>query len=113
MVFDGHYLDWNEKRIKGIVDFYGYKFFYGKRVLDLGCGYADISGVLHRLGSDITAVDSRNDHLKIVGKKFSGIKTVQADLDHYWPFYMNEFDLTLDLGLVCHLANYESHLQQV
>ena len=113
MAFDGHYLDWNQKRIKGIVDFYGYKFMYGKKILDLGCGYADISGVLHRLGADVTAVDARNDHLKIVNKKFSGIKTIHADLDRGWPLEGKQFDLTLDLGLLCHLANYESHLRSV
>lgn len=113
MAFDGHYLDWNQKRIKGIVDFYGYKFMYYKKVLDLGCGYADISGVLHRLGADITAVDARQEHLKIVSKKFSGIKTVQADLDRGWPFQGKMFDLVLDLGIVCHLSNFESHLKSV
>lgn len=113
MAFDGHYLDWNQKRIKGIVDFYGYKFMYFKRVLDLGCGYADISGALHRLGADVTAVDGRQDHLKIVNKKFSGIKTVHADLDRGWPFQGRAFDIILDLGLLCHLSNYEAHLRAV
>src|SRR5580692_10545851 len=109
MAFDGQYLDWNQKRIKGIVDFYGYKFMYQKKVLDLGCGYADISGTLHRLGAEVTAVDARGDHLKIVSKKFAGIKTIQADLDRNWPFRGAQFDIVLDLGLLCHLANYEAH----
>lgn len=113
MAFDGHYLDWNQKRIKGIVDFYGHKFMYYKRILDLGCGYGDISGVLHRLGADVTVVDARPEHLKMVSKKFSGIKTVQADLDRNWPFKGKQFDLVLDLGLLCHLSDYASHLRAV
>lgn len=113
MAFDGRYLDWNQKRIKGILDFYGHKFMFYKKILDLGCGYADISGVFYRLGADITAVDSRPEHLKMAQKKYAGIKTVKADLDMAWPFHGKLFDLVLDLDLICHLQNYESHLKSV
>lgn len=112
-MFDGKYFEWNQKRTKGIVDHYGYQFFYGKRVADLGCGYADISGALYRLGSDVTTVDARQDHLKIVTKKFQGIKVVKANLDGPWPFFGQRFDLILDLGLICHLASFEEHLKAV
>jgi SAM-dependent methyltransferase len=112
-MFDGKYLDWNQKRIKGIVDFYGHRFFFFKKVLDLGCGYADISGVLYRLGGHITAVDARQEHLKIASRKYPGIKTVKADLDRGWPFYGQNFDFTLDLDMICHLNNYEEHLRSV
>ena len=112
-MFDGKYFDWNQKRIKAIVDFYGYKFFYFKRILDLGCGYGDLGGVLYRLGSDLTGVDARQEHLKVVSKKYNGIKTVQANLDGNWPFHGQKFDMILDLGLLCHLENYEKHLAAV
>jgi len=113
MAFDGHYLDWNQKRIKGIIEFYGHKFFYFKKVLDLGCGHADIAGALYRLGADTTAVDARQDHLKVVGKKFPGIKTIRADLDASWPFANRNYDLIIDLGLICHLNDFEKHLRSV
>src|SRR6185436_6242439 len=112
-MFDGRYLDWNQKRIKGILDFYGHKFMYSKKILDLGCGHADISGVFYRLGADITAVDARQEHLKIASKKYPGIKTVKADLDRGWPFHGKSFDLILDLDLLCHLSDYETHLRNV
>lgn len=112
-MFDGKYFDWNQKRIKGIVDYYGYKFFYGKKIADLGCGYADLSGVLYRLGSEITAVDVRQEHLKIVSKKFPGIKVVRSNLEGPWPFFGSKFDMVLDLGLLCHLGSFEEHLKAV
>lgn len=112
-MFQNHYLDWNQKRIKHIVDFYGHKFFYFKKVLDLGCGHAEIGGTLYRLGSDTTVLDARPEHLKIVTKKFPGIKTVKADLDRGWPFQGKNFDLVIDLGLMCHLKNFEEHLRTV
>lgn len=112
-MFDGRYLDLNHKRIKGIIDFYGHQFLNNKKILDLGCGHADISGALHRLGADITAVDARQEHLKVAARKYPGIKTVKADLDRGWPFYGKNFDIILDLDLICHLSNYEDHLKAV
>lgn len=112
-MFDGKYLEWNQKRIKGIIDFYGHPFMTHKKVLDLGCGHADISGALYRLGADVTAVDARQDHLKMVSKKFPGIKTIKADLDRGWPFYGKHYDVVLDLDLICHISDYEAHLRAV
>lgn len=112
-MFDGKYFDWNQKRVKGIVDYFGYKFFYNKKILDLGCGHADLSGVLYRLGADITAVDARQEHLKIVTKKFPGVKVVRANLEGPWPFFGQKFDIILDLGLLCHLGSFEEHLKTV
>lgn len=110
-MFDGTYLNWNHKRIKGIIDFYGHKFFYFKKILDLGGGYGDIGGVLYRLGADITVLDARQEHLKIVSKKFPGIKTIKADLDRPWQFGNKHFDMIIDLGMLCHLKDYEEHLK--
>ena len=83
---------------------------YQKKILDLGCGQADISGGLYRLGGQITAVDARQEHLTIATKKFPGIKVVKADLDQGWPFPGQKFDIILDLAVLCHLRNYEQHL---
>ncbi len=112
-MFDNKYHQWNSTRIKAIVDFYSHKFFYMKKVLDLGCGYGDMGGVLYRLGADVTGVDARQEHLKVVSKKFSGIKVIKADLDNNWPFGNQKFDLVLSLGLMCHLENYEQHLKTI
>jgi SAM-dependent methyltransferase len=112
-MFDGHYLEREQKRIKAILEAYTPKFFYFKTILDLGAGYAGLSGCLHRLGADITCVDARQEHLKIITKKYQGIKVVKADLDGPWPFGNKKFDLIIDLDLVCHLNDYEKHLREV
>jgi SAM-dependent methyltransferase len=83
---------------------------YQKSLLDLGCGQADIGGAMYRLGADVTALDSRQEHLTTAGKKFAGIKVVKADLDRGWPFQGRKFDVVLDLALLCHLRDYEAHL---
>jgi SAM-dependent methyltransferase len=109
----GSDLDWNQKKIKAIVERYGHQYFVHKKILDLGCGHGDLGGVLHRLGSDVTAVDARQEHLKVVAKKYAGVKIVKADLDGPWPFYGKTFDMILDLGLLCHINNFEAHLKAV
>lgn len=112
-MFIGKYFDWNQKRLKGIIDFYGHQFMVNKSILDLGCGYADISGPLHRLGAQVTALDGRKEHLDIVSKRYPGLKIVKSDLDREWLFAGQKFDLVLDLGLLCHVRDYESHLRNV
>jgi len=99
--------------IKTIIDFYGSDFMRFKKVLDIGCGHGDISGALCRLGSDVTCVDARQDYLKIISKKYSSIKVVKADLDGTWPFIGKKFDLIIDVGLLCHLRDYEAHLKAI
>jgi|SRR5579859_231513 len=112
-MFDDKYLSWNQRRIKCIIDFYNHKFIYNKKILDLGCGHADISGALYRLGGNITAVDARQEHLQTASKKFNGIKTIKADLDIGWPFLHQKFDIILNLALLCHLRDYKTHLKNV
>ena len=112
-MFIGKYFDWNQKRLKGIIDFYGHQFMVNKTVLDLGCGYADISGPLHRLGAQVTALDARKEHLDVAIKKYPGIKIIKADLDREWIFSGQKFDIVLDLGILCHLRDYETHLRNV
>ncbi len=112
-MFNGKYLDWNQKRIKGIIDQYGPTYMFQKKVLDLGAGHCDIGGALYRLGADVTAVDIRQEHLKIINKKFPGIKTQKNDLDSKWPFIGKQFDIVLNLDLICHLLDFENHLKAV
>ena len=112
-MFDGAYLERNQKFIKEIINFYGHKFFYSKRIVDVGAGYGDISGALTRLGADVNAIDARQEHLKVISKKFPVIKTIKHDLDRSWYYHGKIFDMILDLGILCHLTNYESHLKEI
>jgi 2-polyprenyl-3-methyl-5-hydroxy-6-metoxy-1,4-benzoquinol methylase len=113
MSFAGKYLDWNQKRIKGILEYYGHKFFINKKVLDLGCFHGDFGGLCLRLGSSVSAVDARQEHLQIAGKKYPGIKLIRSDLDREWKFHGIQFDLILDLGLLNHLQDPITHLKNV
>ncbi len=110
---NGKQHEWNQKKIKGIIDFYSVKFFYMKRTLELGAGSSDIGASLLRLGADVTAVDARQEHLKLINKKYPTIKTIKADLDLGWPAPLRKFDLVLNIDLLCHIKDYAEHLRKL
>jgi SAM-dependent methyltransferase len=112
MTFDKHYVDWNYKRIKKIISHFGHEAFFDKTVLDLGCGHADISGALARLGARVIAVDARQEHLTIAKRKYPHITTMCVDLDKNWPFGNQRFDFVLAMGVVCHLSSYKHLLHK-
>lgn len=112
-MFNEVYSDWNHKRSKAIIDHYGYTFFHGKKILDLGAGHGDIAAALVRLGADVLCVDARQDNLDVIAKKHPFLRTMKLDLNHEWPFATNQFDIVLSLGLLCHLKNYEQHIYQI
>jgi hypothetical protein len=68
---------------------------------------------MFRLGAEVTAVDAREDHLNLISKKHPGLKTIKLDLDKEWFFVNQKFDLILDLGLLCHLMDYQKHLKDI
>src|SRR5665213_2264037 len=106
---DPHYPDWTHKRVKLIIDHFGFNTFHGKSILDLGSGSGDIGAAFHRLGAKVIAVDARLELLKITSKKYPGIATKLVDLDKEWPF--QQFDIILDLDLLNRLKNWENHLR--
>jgi len=111
-MFDAKYDDWNHKRIKAIIDHYGPKFFFKKKILDLGCGQGEIAAAFSRLGADITCVDARQENLDSLKKKFPHIKTICCDLETSWPSN-EDYDMVFSLGVLCHLKNYERHLENI
>lgn len=105
--------DWNYRRAKAIIDYYGFKFFFGKKILDLGAGHGEIAASFARLGADVTCVDARQDNLDFIHKKYPHLKLSKLDLDKDWPFHKNQFDIVLSLDLVCHLKNFDNHIKNI
>ena len=99
-------------RIKAIIDNYGVPFFQGKSVLDLGAGHGEIGAALARLGATVTCVDARQENLDIINVKHPHLKTIKTDLDCEWQLG-HDYDIVLSIGLICHLKNYEQHLNHI
>jgi len=114
MFFGQAYHDRHQKLAKAIIDTYGQQWFFGKKLLDLGSGSGEIANSIYRHGAECTVIDVRQEHLKLIDRKFSkGIKTVSADLNNIFPFFNKKFDIILDLGLICHLNSFEKHLREI
>lgn len=96
-------------KIKLIIDHFSHQFFKEKTLIDLGAHHGDVGAAFWRLGANVILVDARNEHLKLAGKKYPGIKTMQADLDKDCSF--PKADIILCLGLLCHLKNFEDALR--
>lgn len=107
------YDDWNHKRAKTIIDYYGYTFFHNKKILDLGAGHGSIAASLVRLGADVLCIDARQENLNYIQHKYPFIKTMLADIDHdFLPLY-NKFDMVLSLDVLCHIKNFDKHIKEI
>lgn len=102
--FEDHYVDWREKRIATVVKYYEKDFFRGKRILELGCGYADIGARFLEMGATVTCSDGRGEHLEVVKRRHPNLITVQADLDMEWPFN-EQYEIIINFGVLYHLRN--------
>jgi len=109
MKFDGQYIDYRNKRVEAIKRYFGIDWFKNKQILELGCGFADVSKSFFDLGANITATDARVEHLEEVNKRYPFFKTELGDLDNEWKFE-NHYDLIINMGLLYHLKNYEKLL---
>ena len=103
-LFMSNYVEWRQKRLKAITDFYGNSFFKGKTLLELGCGRAHIGKYFSDLGAIVTACDGRKEHINYVKTTHPEIKTTITDLDKEFPFKEN-FDIVINMGLLYHLID--------
>lgn len=109
-MFNQAYNERTRKISKYLLEIFNHKYFMSKAILDLGAGHGDIGATFFRLGGTITAVDARQSHLDSIKKKYPNINTTRLDLDG--NFVLNaRFDITLCLGTLCHLKNYENVLK--
>jgi len=104
--FEGHYIQWREKRLNFLVKVLGKEFFKGKSVLEVGAGYGDIGNFFSFLGADVTCTDARQEHLDVIKKRHPHIKTYLYDLDsrEYPKGHENDqYDVVIHMGVMYHL----------
>lgn len=86
--FIDHYFEWRAKRVAAILNHYNPSFFFGKSLLEVGCGYGDIGTVFSNLGAAVTCSDARAEHLSIIRERHSTgkfrcrLESVQRSLQH-------------------------------
>lgn len=110
--FGGHYNIWRQKRIDAFINHYGINWFKDKKILELGCGYADIGNIFYHLGADVTVSDARGEHIKVVNEKYPHLKTFVHNCEEDLPFKKKDkFDLIIHTGMLYHIDKYEDHLK--
>lgn len=87
--------------------------FSGKRLLDIGCGPMDKTGVLQRLGFSCCAVDDLNDPWHLENDNAEKIKQYASDIgisfhqqkpgDYSIPFEEGSFDVVSAFAVIEHL----------
>lgn len=111
MNFDGDvYTQLKRNRVRAVVNYFGSDWFKGKKILEIGCGHADMGNVFFLLGADVMVSDAREENLKMVKTKYYYLKTILFDLNKpNWPFD-SDYDLILNMGVLYHLEEYETLL---
>lgn len=109
-----HYTDWNKKRIATILDYYGVDFFKGKKVLEVGCGWADMGAYFHSIGADVTVSDAREEHINVIKERHPELKAFVVDSeDTEWKYPEEKYDIIIHFGVLYHLANPDESIKLV
>lgn len=121
-MFKDHYIEWRNKRIETTLGVLGREFFKNKTVLEVGCGYADVSNYLvsHCNVGKAIAIDGRLEHLREIERRqsrnemSSKIEILHRDFDKECNFYdIDNIDIIIHWGLLYHLKNPKKHLRDI
>jgi SAM-dependent methyltransferase len=105
MMFVEHYVEWRQKRFDRIVSKYGKEFFKDKTMLEVGCGFGDLGNMFYALGAKVICVDGREEHVKVLKKKYPHLSAYVADLNVGLGI-KKFFDIILHTGVLYHLEDY-------
>lgn len=114
------YSGWRDSRIKTITRLLTPAFFKNKRILEVGCGYADVSDNLVKCldlnNGMVIASEGRLEHIQEMERRQSRgllsnkIKLMHHDCDNPWNPKNESFYLIIHWGLLYHLSDPRSHL---
>jgi hypothetical protein len=110
-MFSNHYIEWRKSRMYGIKRYIQPNFFNNKKLLELGCGYAELGNEFYKLCANVTSTDARIQHLKVVNSLYPHIRVRRLDCDK--DIIQENYDIILHWGLLCHLNEIENHLEMV
>lgn len=110
-MFDGHYDNWTQSRMNCIHKYVIQDYFKSKTLLELGGGHANNGNEFSKLGAIVTSSDARKKYLNYVNKIYPHIHTLIIECDN--TKLENKYDVILHWGLLYHLDNIDSHLENV
>lgn len=111
------YKEWNEVRIKATIDHYGKDFFKGKTILDLGCGWGDVSAYFAKeCGAYVTGIDVRPPHIEKAKNRHPhpNLQFFTKDIEkRSWDYGSEKFDIIICWGLLYHLKDPKRVLKKL
>lgn len=108
-MFDKHYDDWREKRVRKIVKIFGESFFENKTLLELGAGTGKNGKMFEQMGSKVTYAEARQEHLNVLLENDPHAETILLDQDYEWNLN-RKFDVIVHWGVLYHLRNWRQDL---
>jgi cyclopropane fatty-acyl-phospholipid synthase-like methyltransferase len=93
--------DWRKIRLKIITDHYGYDYFRGKQVLEVGAAWGHIGAYFANvLGAKMTCTDHYDKWVERIKEKYPNIHTLVYNVNDKWPF--GSFDAIINMGVIYH-----------
>lgn len=108
MKFNGHYINWRNKRIKFILSHLNVK---DKSILMLGDGEGDIANKFQKKGAKVSVIEGRPEHCTNGSIRFPKVHFYCADLNGYR--ISDKYDIVISMGLLYHLSDPIHHLRQI
>ncbi len=106
--------EWNEKRVKKIIDVLGKYWFKGKTIHDLGCAHGEVGEEFLRLGAHVEFSDLRQENLDELDKRFKELqyKPISRIINQEEKYNLSRnFDLLIHFGLLYNIKNWKQDLE--
>ena len=110
-MFRGHYDNWIQSRINGLLKYIPNTYFENKTLLELGGGHGHVGNEFYKLGADVTTSDGRHEHIDSVKHTYPFLKTLYINGEK--DDIATKYDIILHWGLLYHLSEIEIHLKKV
>jgi hypothetical protein len=110
-MFDGHYIEWREKRLNCIFKYINSSFFLNKNLIEFGCGFGHIGNSFYNIGSIVSSTDVNEKHLEQTKNDYPHLNVYKFDGETD-ELTLN-YDIAIHLGTLNHINNLEKHLKNV
>lgn len=113
-LFHHSYHDWRTRRIDKLLELYGVDYFNGRRILELGCGHAEIGAFFADLGAHVLSVDGRPKNINYARLRHRNVARLRLEMHDLEEDFsaVGRFDLIINFGLLYHLRDVSTHLRR-